>query len=56
MGKTSDWKLFVISHMLEEFLSQHNILQYLFENILFKFYSIGSEFTKCGDEIDKLFV
>jgi hypothetical protein len=29
---------------------------YLFANILFKFYSIGSEFKKIADENDELFV
>ncbi len=36
------------------FLIQHHILLYLFVNTPFKFYSIGSEFTKFCDENDKL--
>jgi hypothetical protein len=42
-----DWinkiELFIISHNLLEFLSEHCILPYLFANTLFKFNSIGSE-------------
>jgi hypothetical protein len=49
-------KLFINSHKLSQFLSQHRILPYLLANILFKFYSKGSEFTKFGYENDKIFI
>jgi hypothetical protein len=48
-------QLFVSSCELSYYLGQHFILQYLFATILFKFYSIGSEFTKFGYENNELY-
>jgi hypothetical protein len=53
MAKT-EFKLFIISHNLLQFPSQHILLN-LIANIQFKFFSIGSKFTKFGDKNDRLF-
>ncbi len=54
------WKteieLFVNSRKYSSFLSQNHILLYLFANTLFKCHSIGSGFTRFGNENDKLFI
>ncbi len=54
--KKTEIKLFVNSPKYSKFFSEHHILPYLFINILCKCHSIGSGFTKCGYENDKLLV